>query len=300
MFLRGEVVGGGLFRVGGGRLVIRLPDGWRRAEGGVEVPDEAVESDPWLRVAGEVHDKDYDVPVVEGGRITVVGPVVVLDDGSFLGYKVVADERGRFLDVLDAGKYRRVVAPDLEEYVNVLPVVRVAGAGELSEEEARVLAANTPAPLIPLLLRKSGVLRRLGELAAAEKLRRDPLSLLDLPAGELEEVVRVAARYWREATPETSPAVVEVLLAELRARAPNATPELQYLLERLREERREEELLEAARVRHTQTLGEYMARIAEERARERARQRAREIRRLLAEQGVALTIRWGRERVPAG
>jgi len=272
LYLPGEVVErkGGIirFRVGRGNMVITLKeeDVISIREDGIEVSKEATDRNPWLRLADLVKEaRDYFMARRTPEGVETVMRVKDLGDGTFLGYRVVLSG-GEVVRVLDAGKYRRYSAPGLEEFWELLPAEKVAGASSLSEEELGTLADRTPAKMLPKIAEYDGALAL---TLALKKFERDFLFLRELGEDEKEKLREVARKYWSLAAPEAHPAIVRMFLAELRALAPTETPEYEFVRQRLEDEEREDQQLEKAKEEARKRAEE--ARKAEEARREEAR-----------------------------
>jgi hypothetical protein len=293
MYIPGEIIkrenGKVYLRVGQGNMILILNENEiEETKGGVNLPDSLAETNPWLKLADKIKDKQYfmsrDTP--EGTELVV--PVANVGEDTFLGYRAIVNKNGEIVKVLDAGKYRRFMVPGLEKYTLLLPVEKISDITNVSREEFGMLADGTPAEILPKIYAYD---KELAGALTAEKLRRDPLSLTSIPENELKKLLEVARDYWMLASPESNPPTIEMLIEELRGIAPNVTPELDYLKERLYEEKYEEKQLERMKKEEEKRYEEWERRIREEEARKRAQQTIKDVKEIIkAVTGVVIPI----------
>ena len=293
MFLPGEVVkkekGKVYFRLVNGNMVLILNENEiTLSNDGVSIPDNVASNSPWIQLADKIKNKKYFIPRETDDGLEMVVPVANTDENEFLGYHAVIDKNNSIVKILDAGKYVRFTQKGLEKYTAMLPVQKIADVSELTKEEFGMMVDGTPVNYLPKIYEYD---EQLAGAVTAEKLRRDPLSLTELKEDDLTKLLKVATEYWVIASPESNPAVIAMLIEELRSVAPTAVPELEYLMGRLREERHEEKQIEKMKQEIDKTYEDWQRRIREEELKRRARQTIRETKEILKELlGITIPI----------
>ncbi len=257
----------------------------------VVIKDEYAESNPWIRdVIPEIAGRNPVVPQAREGYAETVIPVLTIKmDGIrrvFLGYRV-AYEKGEY-KVLDAGMYVRPEPPELKGKEAVIPAVKLKGLDDLTQEERSDLASATPPEIIEPLYSLDS---RLASEAAAETLKRDPASFARLNPSLLDRMISEAEDVFRRALEETTPAVIEMLITELKLKALTVADKLTMLYGRLAEERAEDKQVKRMKS-GPMTPSDFERRIREEQVRMRVREFMREYREVLREViGLELPIK---------
>lgn len=293
MFLPGEIVklenGKVYFRVGNGNMILILNENEvSPGKKGITIPDNIASTNPWIKLADTIKDKQYFMPRETPEGVEVVVPVANTGANEFLGYRVILDKENNIVKVLDAGKYVKFTQDGLEEYYDMLPVQKIADVSDFTREEFGMMVDGTPVNFLPKIYDYD---KDLAGAITVEKIRRDPFSLTELDEDNLKKILKVAAEYWVIASPESNPAVISMLIEELRSVAPTAIPELEYLMDRLREEKHEEKQIERMKKEIDKTYEEWERRMREEERRRRARETIKRTKEIMKELlGISIPI----------
>jgi len=204
--------------------------------------------DPWLETLGNA--ERIVIPSVNNDdTVETVIPVRYMERRAgyekFYGYYVVLDSSGEVVAVKGAGIYERVIPPKLAEHAPMLPVNVVKDFSELDKREFITLARYTPPQLLTAVDRAGR--RDIVATHIAERLKRDPLALVDYPEqivrkyiiDEQDAIVKMAMM-------ENTPMMMKIFINELKTRGYDGD-KLAYLIMREKEEEEEDKQLERMR-----------------------------------------------------
>lgn len=254
-----------------------------------------VETDqPWLKSIPL--GTEFIVPRSEGNTIETVVPIATISRvelsgmirHTFYGY-YVRFEGDRVTAVMDGGIYERNVPLGQEKYEILAPARIVKKYNQLSDDELNELAEYTPTNMLPAL--HSAGRRDIVARAVASIVRRDPLSVANLPRDIVENYVLD----WKEEILRTSflentPMVMKELIELLRVNGYDAE-KLSFMYERYYEEKQEDEELERMKKEEEKQYEEWEKREERERRAREAREAIKEYSQIIREVlGIALPL----------